>query len=61
MRMVLCIRCAQHMGSDRRVKRVGQNSKRDKCQCCGQKIWSSTYDVDAKPRLAGVGRPENDG
>jgi len=60
MRMVLCIRCANHIGTDRKVIRRKESSGRDKCQCCGQKIWCSPYEVDAKPHLAGVGRPQNE-
>lgn len=58
MRMVLCIRCAKHMGTDRKVTRVKESGRRDKCQGCGQAIWCGAYDVDSKPRLMGVGRPE---
>ncbi len=58
MRMVLCIRCAQHIGTDHKVVRIKEASGgRDKCQCCGQKIWCSPYEVDAKANFAGVGRP----
>ncbi|MDR3765815.1 MAG: hypothetical protein Q3Y08_02105 [Butyricicoccus sp.] len=50
MRMVLCARCARDLDSDRDVKRIGMNSRKDQCQMCGRKSWCGAYDVATEPR-----------
>lgn len=43
MKMILCATCAKKLGG-----KNPENSKKDKCQCCGKVRWCTRWDVEVQ-------------
>lgn len=44
---ILCVSCVKHLDL-RNMKRISNNSKRVKCQICGQYRYCGQWDIDVR-------------